>query len=149
MGRPLCLAALALALLLPAAPVAAGNLGIRGGLYTDVEEPFVGLEYLARVGNRVYFNPNVEYVFVENATYLTFNADAHYDFETHSRAYLWAGAGLAALHFDPEGRIDGETDAGLNLLFGVGAKGDVIPYLQGKLVVADESEFVIAFGLRF
>jgi hypothetical protein len=47
------------------------------------------------------------------------------------------------------GPADSQTDVGANFLFGVGARGDVIPYLQGKLIVSDDTEFVIAFGLRF
>jgi hypothetical protein len=77
--------------------------GVRGGYYTKVDEPFVGAELLARVAPRLYFNPNVEYVFVDNGTYMTFNGDFHYDFPTHSRTYTWLGAGLALVRVDPEG----------------------------------------------
>jgi hypothetical protein len=31
----------------------------------------------------------------------------------------------------------------------VGLKGSVVPYIQAKVIVADESAFVLGFGLRF
>ena len=142
--------ALAAALVGPfaAAPAHAANFGVRTGFYTDAGEPFAGVELLFALGNRVYFNPNFEYVFTDDPDFMTFNLDAHYDFHTHSRAYVWAGAGLGILYSNPEVG-DGNTDVGLNLLFGVGLKGNVIPYIQAKLIVSDSTEFVIAFGLRF
>ncbi len=137
-----------LAVLFSAPAARADNFGVRTGVYTDAGEAFLGVEYLARVGHRVYFNPNFEYVFGDDPHFMTLNADFHYDFRTRSRAYVWAGAGLGILFTDPKVG-DSHTDAGLNLLFGVGLKGEVVPYIQAKVIVADNSEFVLAFGVRF
>jgi hypothetical protein len=145
----LAAAALSLQLASPS-PVGAGDLvGLRVGFYTSVEEPFVGFELLLPIGGRVYLNPNVEYVFLEDPTYLTFNADFHYDFPTRGRTYAWAGAGLGVLYANPEGPAGSSSDLGLNLIFGVGFKGDVVPYFQAKLIFSDDTEFVLGFGLRF
>jgi hypothetical protein len=141
-------AAVLLSVLAAAAPARADMFGVRAGFYTDVEEPFIGVEFLAGIGNRVYFNPNFEYVFTDDPDFMTFNADFHYDFRTRGRAYVWAGAGLGVLYTNPEAG-DGNTDLGLNLLFGLGLKGDVVPYVQGKVIVSDDTEFVIGVGLRF
>ncbi len=141
-------AASLLAVLVSPTPARADNFGVRTGFYTDAGEPFLGVEFLARVGHRVYFNPNFEYVFSDDPHFMTLNADFHYDFRTRSRAYVWAGAGLGVLYTDPKVG-DSKTDLGLNLLFGVGLKGEVIPYVQGKVIVSDNSEFVIGFGVRF
>ncbi len=141
-------AAALLTVLASAATARADNFGLRAGYYTDAEEPFAGVEFLVGVGNRVYFNPNFEYVFTDDPHYMTFNADFHYDFRTRSRAYVWAGAGLGVLYSNPKVG-DANTDIGLNLLFGLGLKGEVIPYVQGKVIVSDNTEFVIGFGLRF
>jgi hypothetical protein len=122
--------------------------GVRTGFYTDVDEPFIGIEGLFGLGNHVYLNPNFEYVFTEDPHYMTFNADFHYDFPTRSRAYVWAGAGLGVLYTNPEVG-DSNTDVGLNLLFGVGLKGHVVPYVQGKLIVSEDTAFVLGVGLRF
>ncbi|HEY7923962.1 MAG: hypothetical protein ACHP85_04790 [Burkholderiales bacterium] len=144
------IATVALALLLAsAAPAAARDMfGVRTGFYTDVDEPFIGIEGLFGLGNHVYLNPNFEYVFTEDPHYMTFNADFHYDFPTRSRAYVWAGAGLGVLYKNPEVG-DSNTDVGLNLLFGVGLKGHVVPYVQGKVIVSEDTAFVLGVGLRF
>ena len=134
-----------------AAPAAADiKFGVRGGYYTDIEEPFVGVELLTHIGNRVYFNPNFEYVFVEDATYFTLNGDFHYDFPVGSDVYVWAGAGLGWSSFDFEGEDNSDNDLVANLLAGAGVNaGGVIPYVQFKLIVQDDTEFAIAVGLRF
>ena len=134
-----------------AAPAAADiKFGIRGGYYTDIEEPFVGAELLTRIGNRVYFNPNFEYVFVDEATYFTLNGDFHYDFPVGSDVYVWAGAGLGWSSFDFEGEDNSDNDLVANLLAGAGVNaGGVIPYVQLKLIIQDDTEFVIGVGLRF
>ena len=42
------------------------------------------------------------------------------------------------------------TDAGMNVLLGLGArKGDVRPYGQLKAVLAGDSEVVLGVGVRF
>jgi hypothetical protein len=150
--KPTLVASAALAVLLglvsadPAA--AATRFGIRGGIYTDPTDAFAGAELLVPISDQVFVNPNVEYVFRENATYMTFNADFHYDFPTDG-PYVWVGAGLAVAYRDPDGPAESDTDVGANFLFGVGAKGRVIPYVQGKLIVKDNTQFSIAAGLRF
>jgi hypothetical protein len=105
-------------------------------------------------GRSIFFNPNIEYVFVQNGDLITFNADFHYDFWTDSSLTAWVGAGGAVIHADPgvrRGR-DGsdETDFGLNLLAGMGARrGAFRPYVQGKVTLSDDSEFIAAVGVRF
>jgi len=141
----------ALIALVGAAPARADTkFGVRGGYYTDIGEPFVGVELLTRIGHRVYFNPNFEYVFVENATYFTLNGDFHYDFPVAKDVYVWAGAGLGWSSFDFEGEGNSDNDLVANLLAGAGVNaGRVIPYVQFKLIIADDTEFAIAVGLRF
>lgn len=152
----------ALAVLAGAAPAAADTkFGVRGGYYTDIEEPFVGAEVLTHVGHRFYFNPNFEWIFVEglpaargrpgeNAKYFTLNGDFHYDFPTGKNVYVWAGAGLGWSYFDTDRRGDGDNDLVVNLLTGLGFNaGGVIPYVQGKLMIQEDLEFAIGVGLRF
>src|SRR5262245_29230417 len=123
--------------------------GVRVGYYTKVDEPMIGAEVLLRLAPRFYFNPNVEYVFIEGSTYFTFNADAHYDFPTHSRTFVWLGAGLGVVSVDSDGGEE-TTDVAANFLAGVGFKSyGVIPYFQAKVIAKDDTEFVIAVGLRF
>lgn len=141
-----------LALLGPAARAGADTrFGLRGGYYTDAEGAFVGVELLTRIASRVYLNPNIEYVFVDNVKYSTWNADFHYDLPTHGSTFVWLGAGLALLVFDPDGPDNSSTDVGANFLAGVGFKsGSVIPYFQVKAIAKEGSgEVALAFGLRF
>jgi hypothetical protein len=146
-------AALALLVLLVLdAPASAADMkvGVRGGYYTDIGKPFLGAEVLLPVAHRIYFNPNFEYVFVENLRYWTLNGDFHYDFPTHRPYYVWAGAGLGLVRTDPPGPDNGNSDLAANLLAGVGFKaGSVLPYFQGKVILKDGSEFALAFGVRF
>jgi hypothetical protein len=142
---------LALALLAWPSPASAVDLGVRGGYYFEVGDPFLGVEVITPVARRIFFNPNLEYVFVgEGLSYLTLNADFHYDFPMRGSNFVWAGAGLGLVRIDPEGPDNGDTDPALNLLAGVGFRtGKVIPYFQAKLIVEDDTEFVLAFGVRF
>jgi hypothetical protein len=135
---PVRLAVISLALLAGiAVPARADDaiFGVRFGYYTSAEDAFLGAEALARLAPRVYFNPNVEYVFTDGSTYMTFNGDFHYDFPTHSHAFLWLGAGLAVIYVNPDGSTPSNTDVGANFLAGVGWKsGSVIPYFQLKVI---------------
>ena len=144
--------ALAAAILLaaPAAAQADPRFGVRFGYYTEAEAPFLGAEMLFRVVPEIYFNPNVEAVFVDNGHSFTINGDFHYDFLSGRRTFAWLGAGLAVLNTNPEGPAEGDTDVGLNLLAGIGARrGRVIPYAQAKVILKSETEFAIGVGLRF
>jgi hypothetical protein len=144
--------ALAAAILLaaPAAAQADPRFGVRFGYYTEAEAPFLGAEMLFRVVPEIYFNPNVEAVFVDDGHSFTINGDFHYDFLSGRRTFAWLGAGLAVINTDPEGSAEGNTDVGLNLLAGIGTRrGRVIPYAQAKVILKSDTEFVIGVGLRF
>jgi hypothetical protein len=133
-----------------AAPASSADLGIRGGLYTEIDEPFVGIELLSHVGGALYFNPNVEYVFVDGATYGTGNFDAHIDLPTGGTPYVWVGAGLALVYANPDGPAKSDVDAHANLLAGIGFRtGGAVPYIQVKYITGDPHELVVAAGIRF
>jgi hypothetical protein len=125
--------------------------GIRAGIYADGSDFFMGGEYLAGLGSNVYLNPNIEFVLVDNGSMFTLNMDAHYDIPTKTNLYIWAGGGLGIIYFNPEGPSDSHTDAGLNILFGIGfiTSSRLVPYIQAKGIISDNSNFVLAFGLRF
>lgn len=136
-----------------AAPAARADVDIdlRAGIYTDGSDGFVGGGVLWDVGKPQswYANPNLEYVFVDNGDFFTINGDVHYDFKVDEPFAIWAGGGPAILFSDPD-QGDSETDFGVNLLAGLGAKqGSVRPFGQVKLIIADDSQLVFAFGLRF
>lgn len=156
--KRLSLAAAALAavaaVLAPAPAEAQIDLDLRAGLYTDVEEAFIGAGILTGVTGNWYFNPNVEYVFVDPGSLWTLNGDFHYDFARRGNWSFWGGAGPALIFRDFDDRRrrddDSETDFGANLLAGFGmVRGTVRPYGQFKVILSDDTEAVLALGLRF
>jgi hypothetical protein len=125
--------------------------GIRVGAYFDPTDAFIGGEVLVDITRQWWFNPNVEYVFVDRATFLTFNFDVHYDLPT-DEVYVWIGGGPAILHFDPDAeRFADDTDFGVNVFAGIGFRtgSRLVPYIQPKVFISDDSEFSLAFGVRF
>ena len=125
---------------------------VRGGVNADAEGPFVGAGILAPIGQSRswYFNPNAEYTAGDRADVLSLNADVHYDFETSTSWGVWMGGGPAFVTYNPEFGEDDDNDVGVNFLVGTGAKrGDVRPFVQGKVLAADNSQVLIAGGVRW
>jgi hypothetical protein len=154
LGRVAGALAVAGLFLIPSTAKADLDFGVRAGFYDDADAGFLGGELLWGVTRQWYFNPNLEYVFVDNGDLMTLNADVHYDFPTRSPFYVWAGGGPAVIFRDSDCRRcndDSETDLGLNLLGGIGfGKGQALrPYIQGKVILSDDTEAVLAVGLRF
>jgi len=147
--RLLAAGLLALASVQPALASIDGD--VRAGAYTDADAGMVGGGVLMDIDSthHWYFNPNLEIAFPENADLMTVNGDFHYDFPGASKVTYWVGAGPALRFEDPEfGNRD--TDLGANLLAGIGSRqGDVRPFGQLKVTIADDSEAVILFGVRF
>jgi len=145
--------AIAAALSLAAAPAWADGIdvGVRGGYYSDAEAGFAGVDLLTSISRSWYFNPNFEYVFVDSGDAYSLNGDVHYDLSAGSAHYVWLGGGPALIVRDDDRRFgDRKTDVGLDLLAGLGWKGSsAVPYVQGKVVLADNTEAVLAFGVRF
>jgi hypothetical protein len=147
----------AVGLLIPATTASAEwDFGLRGGVYNDANEASLGVELLTPIGGsgHWFFNPNVEYVFVDNGDLGTLNFDFHYDFTTNGPVFVWVGGGPGLIVRDPDrpARLDTETDGALNLLGGVGfnlKNSSVRPYVQGKLIISDETESAVAVGIRF
>ncbi|MDX1384885.1 MAG: hypothetical protein R3190_14630 [Thermoanaerobaculia bacterium] len=135
------------------APTLAGDIegDARIGVYTDVSEAFVGGGIATPLGDSGWdFNPNLELVFVDRGDLATLNFDFTYDLIDEAELDFWLGAG-AALVLRENRRGDDETDAGLNLLAGAGflPEQSVRPFVQGKVLISDDTEFVLAFGIRF
>lgn len=153
-SRNCLIGAIAVPLLLLAAsapPARAGDFGVRGGLYLDDNDPFLGVEWLGDFRGRWDVNPNLEVVFPDHADRFSLNLDFHRDFSAGDAATFWLGAGAGLIFTDPDNpRADEETDGAINVLAGIGARnGAIRPYGQLKLVFSDDSEVVIMAGLRF
>lgn len=138
----------------PSPSAAEVDVGVRGGVYADVGELFLGADLLMRIlDTRWFFNPNLEYVFVDPGDLATVNLDVHYDLDTgNDNHHVWLGGGPAIVFRDNEGRgdDDDDTEVGINLLGGIGWQLEAfVPYVQAKALIADESEVVLAVGVRF
>ena len=128
---------------------------IRGGLYTESSDGFLGGGLLTALSDTWYFNPNAEVVFADGS-YVTVNADVHKDLNMGSGPALWLGAGPAfviANTSNPDltnNPGESDLDLGLNLIGGIGAKyGSARPFGQLKYMVSDQNQFSMALGLRF
>ena len=131
----------------PAEPHVSGE--ARGGYHLDAEEGLIGGGLNTHIGDHWYFNPNIEWVFVQNYDLWSINADFHRDLPTSGPA-IWLGGGPAIIVTDPEFNGRRNSDFGLNLLGGVGAKsGSVRPFGQMKVTLSDNSSSSLAFGIRF
>ncbi|HET9887972.1 MAG TPA: hypothetical protein VFR10_10700 [bacterium] len=125
---------------------------VRAAMYTDNEAVGVGAGLLTGIGDSHswFFNPNVEAAFGDEADVMSLNGDVHYDFADTKDITFWLGGGPALVMSNPEGNGDTDTDAGLNLLTGLGDKdGSIRPYAQVRGLISDENEVVLAGGIRF
>jgi len=131
------------------APAPASDMGVHMGYYFDSQALSLGFGMLTSVSDdqRWYFNPNAEMI-VGDRDMAAFNADFHYDFASDSDLTFWAGAGPGLYLIQQP--ADDDLEAGLNLLAGFGKlTGTTRPFVQGKVVVMDNSEASLAVGLRF
>ena len=125
--------------------------GLRTGVYTDDSDLFVGAEFLTPMGPGPWkFNPNIEWAFVNNGNLFTLNADFTFDLAPTKALDIWLGAG-PALVYRSRDRGDDEADPGLNLLAGIGfLRGRAVsPYFLGKILISDNSQAILGFGVRF
>ena len=129
----------------------AGDFGLRGGVYLEDADPFVGVEGLFRFGRSDwYFNPNAEAIFTEDRDRFSGNLDFHYDFFTRHDYSIWAGAGLAVIHTEDDEFNDSDDEVGANFIAGVvWLRPDFRPYAQMKVVASDDAEIAAAVGIRF
>jgi hypothetical protein len=146
------MAALLLGLCAWAAPAAAQmDAEVRLGFYTDPDAVSFGGGVLTPLSTAApwMFNPNVEVAIGDFANVISVNPDFHYDFPTGSGLAFWMGAGPAVMFIDRD-RGGTDTDFGVNLITGLGAKhGGTRPFVQMKGVIADDSRLAISGGLRF
>jgi hypothetical protein len=124
------------------------HFGVRGGFYMEQDRGFVGAHLLNKIQRHWMFTPNFEYVFVEPGSFFTINADLHYDFPSRSNTIFYLGGGLGIAHFSHEDFDN--TDVGLNLLTGISfSRRPVIPFIQAKVTIADDTQLIIGGGLTF
>ena len=142
------LAVAAVALFAFASPARAGDVSPRAGAYSDLDAPFLGIEYRTPVQGRLYVAPNFELVLPSEGSYYGFSVDLHYLFRAQGRLQPWLGAGLG---FYARGHQGGgtSTSAGANFIGGLALRARLNPYAQVKVVVTGDTAFVASLGIRF
>jgi hypothetical protein len=120
---------------------------IRGGVYTDPEDFFLGGGLRIGVAGFEVI-PNFEYVFVSNATRYTLNVDGQWNLLPFGLGSAWVGGGLGLMGVGIEG-FDTNTDGLINLFAGVGLNVILKPYAQAKYIISDSNQGVLSLGVRF
>lgn len=120
----------------------------RTGYYTENNDVFLGSGLNLNIAT-ISVCPNLEYVLVDNGDFYTLNLDGHLNLVTPPGTALWIGLGLARLYYNPDNGSS-TRESGMNLLAGFELKMIPLrPYVQGKFIVGDNSQFVIGAGIVF
>jgi len=130
---------------------AAVDADVRAGIYPNADAVAVGAGILADMGRNTgwYFNPNIEVAMGDSRDIVAVSGDVHYDFNHTRNTSLWVGAGPAVLVTNREFGDD-ETDLGVNVLTGFGARrGSIRPFAQLRGTMSDQNQVAIAGGIRF
>jgi hypothetical protein len=141
-----------LASLLFAQSLQAFEFGIRAGRFNDLKENMIGVEVAFNVGPLV-FNPNFEYVLIDELDLMSLNADFLYPFARGGRTTPYLGLGVGVMRFEASGF--GSTDEWLgNAIAGVAfGAGRVKPYVQIKhfrfLEETAAHDTMLTIGVRF
>ena len=122
--------------------------GIRAGSYTDNGDFFLGVDAKFNVLG-LNADPSVEYVFVDNGTFMTFNLDGFVDVIHLPVISGWLGGGVGLMYFDTD-QSDSTTDPVVNVVAGVAVNVLFNPYVMAKWIFADNNDgFVICAGVHF
>ena len=140
-------------LLLTGFTYAHGLFGIRTGLYEEIDEMYLGAEWMHRASERIEFNPNLEYVIIPESRYVALNWDANYNLVNSKTGFIEAGGGLALIFINDEALEKDEMELGINtaLTAGLVIHGRYLPYVQAKYVFnnAIKNQLVVGLGMRF
>jgi hypothetical protein len=129
-------------------PAAAQDAGIRGGLSVDPDQFYFGghIETSPLI-DRIHFRPNVEVGFGDDITLIGANMEFVYKFPNRRDWGLYAGGGPALNVYMFDDVDDSETDAGLNLLFGVENSRGL--FFEFKMGLIDSPDFKFGVGWTF
>jgi opacity protein-like surface antigen len=135
--------------LLPAQAQAIAGIqpGIRGGIYEDGNDFFLGVDVKGNIA-MLHANPNFEWIFVDGANAFTLNLDALLTVFPIPIMDPYLGAGLGVYYVKPD-NFDSTNDFAFNLIAGLGFNVVLDPYVQLKYVIGDNNTLVLAAGIRF
>ncbi|MGH7674514.1 MAG: hypothetical protein ACREMV_04505, partial [Gemmatimonadales bacterium] len=119
--------------------------GAHVGYNFDVEEVVLGAQLSYPITPQVELYPSFDYYFVQGSLW-SLNLDLKVRPPTRAGA-LYVGGGLNYSH---AGEGADRSSTGLNLLAGLeGRRRGSVPYVEAKLVLADQSAFQLVGGFSF
>lgn len=135
-------------LVVSAAPAAAQDAGIRGGISVDPDQFYFGghIETSALV-DRLHFRPNVEVGFGDDIMLIAANMEFVYKFPSRGGWSLYAGGGPALNVYTFDDVDDSATEAGLNVLIGVEQSRGL--FFEFKVGAIDSPDFKFGVGWTF
>ena len=134
-----------------ASPVSAqgrAQAGVRIGANFDYDDVFLGGHLAAPISSRLDIYPSFDIYFPDSGSRFALSLDLRVRFPSTSDLQFYAGGGMNYLH-----RSEGDTDhgdVGGDLLGGFDARlGRVRPFVEGKILLHDDTSFQILAGLNF
>jgi hypothetical protein len=122
--------------------------GVRGGVSVDPDQFYLGAHYeTGPLVDRLRFKPNLEVGIGDDITHVGINFEFVYRFPARGDWSLYAGGGPAVNFYSFENFDDGETEPGLNLLFGVEANTGL--FFEVKIGTVDSPEVKFGVGWTF
>jgi hypothetical protein len=131
---------------LPSSAFAQGP-GVRAGASVDPDQFYVGGHYETRaLVERLHFKPNLEVGFGDDLTALGLNFEFVYKFPVRGPWALYAGAGPALNVYSFND--DSETDAGVNVLFGLETTQGLFFELKFGAIDSPDVKFGVGYTWR-
>jgi hypothetical protein len=141
------LSLLALLVVAPS-PAAAQAPGVRAGISVDPDQFYFGGHYeTGPLVERLHFKPNAELGFGDDVTLFGINFEFVYKFLMRNDWTLYAGGGPAVNFYDFKDVDDGDTEPGLNVLFG--AETARALFFEVKLGAIDSPDVKFGVGWSF
>jgi hypothetical protein len=136
------------ACLASSAPAQSPHVGARLGIDFESKDLLVSTQATIPVTSMLDFYPSIDVYLPEEGTQTGFNGDVRFRLPTNQGPDLYVGGGMNVLLRNI--RDESETDVGAKALFGIESRtGWIHPFLEGRLMVNDNSSFQFIGGLNF
>lgn len=119
-------------------------------MISDPTDPLLGVDLLVPWRSGWSIDVGVDLVFASGGDLAILSADVLLDLALAGATRAWVGGGPAPVFNDP---VPGSDDVGgaVGVLAGVGVplSDGILPYLQGKVLIADRTRIEVMVGVRF
>ena len=124
------------------------KVGARVGYNFETEEVMFSTNLIVPVTSQFAFYPSLDVYTPDDGNRFGFNGDMKFSFPVSSGPQFYVGGGVGVMS-----RSVGDfssTDVGANLLLGLESRTTwVHPFVEGKILFQDESQFMLIGGLNF